>query len=551
MATVNYGTGDGYDVSVRPSTIPDSSDTVLVNLMGYNDRGEAFAAIDPAGIESRTLFDDLGRKVCVIANYQDEPNTPDQNNTIAYSYNADGQLLTLTAVNPDTDDQVTRYVYGTTLAESGVARADLLRAEIYPDSDDTAPDLGDGADGVYDRIEYTYNRTGQVVTKTDQNGTVHAYSYDGLGRRVQDSVTAVGSGIDNAVRSISTSYEVRGLVASLTSYSTPQADSGSIANQVELQYNAFGLLVADYQSHAGAVNVSTTSKVQYTYADGSANTVRRTQVVYPNGRALDYQFNSGTDDALSRVSFLADDSGGSPGQHLAEYGYLGANRIVRVNYPQPQLGTDLADQTVYANDKYTARLDAFDRVVDLAWSGLSTPFTDVDRIRYGYDRVGNRLFRQNAVAPAGFDELYAYDGLRRLVDFDRGTLNESRTALTSLGFRQQWQLDATGNWSGFDQFDQADATQSLSQTRQHNPVNEITGIAAVIGPTWAACEFDCAGNMTALPKPSSPNQSLTCTYDAWNRLVQVTDSSGPARLSATSTTAQLPIRANVRLGLDD
>ena len=285
VATVNYGTGDGYDVSVRPSTIPDSSDTVLVNLMGYNDRGEAFAAIDPAGIESRTLFDDLGRKVCVIANYQDEPNTPDQNNTIAYSYNADGQLLTLTAVNPDTDDQVTRYVYGTTLAESGVARADLLRAEIYPDSDDTAPDLGDGADGVYDRIEYTYNRTGQVVTKTDQNGTVHAYSYDGLGRRVQDSVTAVGSGIDNAVRSISTSYEVRGLVASLTSYSTPQADSGSIANQVELQYNAFGLLVADYQSHAGAVNVSTTSKVQYTYADGSANTVRRTQVVYPNGRA--------------------------------------------------------------------------------------------------------------------------------------------------------------------------------------------------------------------------------------------------------------------------
>ena len=224
---------------------------------------------------------------------------------------------------------------------------------------------------------------------------------------------------------------------------------------------------------------------------------------------------------------------------------------MRVNYPQPQLGTDLADQTVYANDKYTARLDAFDRVVDLAWSGLSTPFTDVDRIRYGYDRVGNRLFRQNAVAPAGFDELYAYDGLRRLVDFDRGTLNESRTALTSLGFRQQWQLDATGNWSGFDQFDQADATQSLSQTRQHNPVNEITGIAAVIGPTWAACAFDRAGNMTALPKPSSPNQSLTCTYDAWNRLVQVTDSSGPVRLSATSTTAQLPIRANVRLGLDD
>jgi hypothetical protein len=52
-------------------------------------------------------------------------------------------------LNATTGDQMTRYVYGTTLADSFIARSDLLRAEIYPDSDDTAYD--DGDDGVYAR----------------------------------------------------------------------------------------------------------------------------------------------------------------------------------------------------------------------------------------------------------------------------------------------------------------------------------------------------------------------------------------------------------------
>ena len=35
-----------------------------------------------------------------------------------------------------TGDQVTRYLYGTTLDDSEIARSDLLRKVIYPDSDD-------------------------------------------------------------------------------------------------------------------------------------------------------------------------------------------------------------------------------------------------------------------------------------------------------------------------------------------------------------------------------------------------------------------------------
>jgi RHS repeat-associated protein len=57
-------------------------------------------------------------------------------------------------------------------------------------------------------------------------------------------------------------------------------------------------------------------------------------------------------------------------------------------------------------------------------------------------------------------------------------------------------------------------------------VNEITAFGDSAGPQWSSPAYDLAGNMTALPKPASPTDSLGCSYDAWNRLVQVVDSSG-------------------------
>ena len=64
--------------------------------------------------------------------------------------------------------------------------------------------------------------------------------------------------------------------------STSAADT--VVNEVQLIYNAFGLLVTDYQEHVGPVNLNSSLKVGYTYSDGSANHARRTAVAYPNGR---------------------------------------------------------------------------------------------------------------------------------------------------------------------------------------------------------------------------------------------------------------------------
>jgi len=48
-------------------------------------------------------------------------------------------------------------------------------------------------------------------------------------------------------------------------------------------------------------------------------------MIYPNSRIVRYEYNSGLDTSISRLSFLADDNLGQVGTHLEEYSYLGEN----------------------------------------------------------------------------------------------------------------------------------------------------------------------------------------------------------------------------------
>jgi YD repeat-containing protein len=142
--------GNGAEAWTRPATIPDRSDLVLVNSTEYNARGEMSATTDPNGIVTGQEYDDSGRMMTKIENHGTHGThgmdsvsvssvssvVPSSGRVTAFTYNTDGKLLTLTARNSVTGDQVTRFVYGTTLEDSGVASNGLLRAKIYPDSDD-------------------------------------------------------------------------------------------------------------------------------------------------------------------------------------------------------------------------------------------------------------------------------------------------------------------------------------------------------------------------------------------------------------------------------
>ena len=173
-----------------------------------------------------------------------------------------------------------------------------------------------------------------------------------------------------------------------------------------------------------------------------------------------------------------------------------------------------------------------------------------------------------------------YDGLYRLTDQKRGTLNGTQTAITSGTFEQQWGLDGTGNWKTFKQDDDGNGTWELNQTRTANKVNEITGITNSVGTAWATPVYDMAGNMIGIPDApvtitgSTPAwvpmteaqwntlteaqwsamtentgttlQNLSAQYDAWNWLVLITNGTQKVSVRPSATAVYSAKKINLR-----
>jgi RHS repeat-associated protein len=501
IAAANYGAIASF---TRPSTAPASGATVLVNQTAYNEAGQPSQTTDPNGVVNQTTFDAAGRKTQTVEDY----GTGLLNRTTNWTYTLDNLIATLTAVNATTGDQTTTYAYGSDTTFSGVARKDLLESISYPDSVSGS-----------DVVSYTYNRQGQPVNITDQRGTNRTLLYDPLGRVAYDGVTYLGGFTDPTVMGIGTTYEARGMVQSVTSYDNPTPGAGNVLNQCLMAYNSFGQLIEEQQNHSGAVKVSTPG-VQYSYDSGASNSneIRLNGLVYPNGRVLTYNFASGVDSSLNRVTSISDTSA-----TLAGYAYLGLGTVVRITYPQPEAWLDLWGGT---SGTFNG-LDQFNRVTDQRWQNsiTGTP-ADIDRYQYGYDQDSNRLYKANVVGTpivtGGLDEFYAYDHLNRLTQMQRGTLNGTKTSITGTPTVQQsWTLDPTGNWPQF--VTQAGGTTDLNQSRTSNTVNEITSITESTGPTWVVPAYDPAGNTTTMPQVVDPTQGFAAVYDAWNRLITITD----------------------------
>jgi RHS repeat-associated protein len=497
VAAANYGTNAG-SVVTPPAVTPAPSNIILVSYKSYSSAGDLTAITDPQGTVTQFAFDNVGRVTQAIENYQTSGSGPDINKTTAYTYNANGQIGTLTATNVSTGNQVTQWVYGTTLSTAGVASNELLQAKVYPDSTSGS-----------DQVIYGYNRLGQVTQQTAQTGTVRQFVYDQLGRKQTDKVITLGSGVDGTIQSMVYGYEVRGLLQNVTSYNSPT--SGTVVNDVLLQYNSFGQLQTDFQSHSGAVNTGTTPSVGYAYANGSSNTVRLNTITYPNARALNYAYGttSSIDNLLDRVTGLSDTS------NLVGYTWFGLNTSVVVQYVQPSLQMTYIKLAGEPNgdggDQYTG-LDRFNRVVDVRWINSSN--ADVNRFKYGFSRASNRLWRQNVVASSGgFDEQYIYDGLYQVSERLRGTLSDGVITGTPVE-EEAFTYDPTGNWPGY--VIKQSGVLTLNQTRTHQTANEITAIGGAVTPG-----YDPNGNMITMPQVDNWSTTQTLTWDAWNRPITV------------------------------
>ena len=191
------------------------------------------------------------------------------------------------------------------------------------------------------------------------------------GRLVSDAVPTRGPDVDGAVLRIQRAYEVRGMLAKVTSYNAVSA--GTVVNESAFTYDAFGNLTLDQQSHTGIVTGATPA-VAYTYANASANTVRRTSTLYPDGKILQVFYGSthSIDDHLGRVAKLQFQGESIP---LVEYTYVGVAWQVRVGYTGPAVELTYKKQGSEpvgdAGDPYNG-YDRFGRTQDIRWQSTTT-----------------------------------------------------------------------------------------------------------------------------------------------------------------------------------
>ena len=142
--------------------------------------------------------------------------------------------------------------------------------------------------------------------------------------------------------------------------------------------------------------------------------------------------------------------------------------------------------------------DRFGRAFEPAWwqhDGDGNVTGKLDENDYAYDRAGNVTNHlEGGGGMAGIAENYGYDSLDRL----NGWVEQSPPNFQTVRQTRSWTYDALGN---------------DLDSGGYNLANEET-------PDSGGSQYDAAGNMVVLQSTDKAK------YDAWNRLVEVDDSSG-------------------------
>ncbi|MCB9839007.1 MAG: hypothetical protein H6813_06680 [Phycisphaeraceae bacterium] len=503
------GSTPTWSVSSLPEVQSGDLYYALISQRNYDDRGLIQETEDPEGLVTRYVYDDLGRNVGIIENYQrDDANTADvTRGSEAWVWVADlgdsptasdEDRITISAFDgldnvthrvaafwdsatSSVDYQVTRYYYGVRqpgqtppsggTAESDLASNDLLARVVDPVDYET---ISGDPTAVPSRI-FSYNRLSETIATKDRRAVQHLYSRDDRGRITLDRVNNFGSeDVSNWADRIAQSYDDMGRPERVSTL-----NSTTVLNAAEILYNGLWQVAFVRQNPNGDLGVSDALEdaVEYTYDQLAVagvtgklgNHSRIDEFRYPSDptsgtrTAISHTYEpSGIGERISRVSKLS--WNGPSVTQSAEYAYLGLNMLAQKEFAPLALDND------------EVRLDRFTN------PDATNPQTSGEY--HGYDRFG-RIKRQlwirkfDAPQPPGgggpgpdfvdipfIDLKYAYDGASNIterddfrdgVDRDEFFIHDGLHRLIrddagefGVGIGgprgQRWDLDALGNW---------------------------------------------------------------------------------------------------------
>jgi RHS repeat-associated protein len=387
-------------------------------------------------------------------------------------------------------------------------------------------------------ISYTYDSSGRVLSRTDENGNTTTYTYDANGNVATVTVpissghTAMTTFTYNSFGEVLTAIDPLGFVTTntydangnLLSVTTPLPGNGASASTTRFAYNSLGELtsITDPLGNSTSLTYTPAGLVQ-TITDAQSNVTtyaydsrgnrtsvtdannkqtvftydamsRLTQITYPDSTTTQFGY-----DYRGRRTSVTDQNG-----KTTSYGYDDADRLITV--------TDAANNvTTYGYDtesNLTSIQDANQNTTYFAYDAygrvIQTTFPSGAIETYGYDNVGNltgKTDRKNQLIT------YTYDQLNRLTQKsypDTSTVNytyDDDSRLTQV-------TDPTGTYQfTFDNMGRLTGTSSQ--------------YAFLTSRTFATnYAYDGASNRVGFTDPEGGSTSYV--YDSLNRLQTLT-----------------------------
>lgn len=425
------------------------------------------------------------------------------------------------------------------------------------------------AAGAYDdpsiRLRYTFQ--GQIAERIDPRGVVFRYRYDALDRLSSVEVRTDGQSgsTDGYPPSMNTpaplgspasapvdrigfvqySYCPRSGRLTRVLAKTSTDVTATVISDTTFEYDHYGNLLKETQE-LGQEAASSSPAISYDWehtptlsAPDATGRNRLIGMTYPAldtlaPRYVEFGYgSSGTEDEiLSRITsidtnFLPSGSSSS----VASLGYIGSGRRRSIT---------IGGQTTANLESLTgglSGLDRFGRTMDLHYTTDSgANLRTLYRAQYAFDAAGNRLTARIDRAASAltteqnvWSQLNAYNALGQLTDSDFGALDSGGSAISSgtRRHRDQWWLDALGNWNArpfmgdplvppgrriTEVVGSVETTVDITDVNDNrNRVRERLDSRVSTAPKF---RYDSAGNLRS-------DGVYFYQYDAWNRLVQI------------------------------
>ncbi|MCP4656827.1 MAG: hypothetical protein GY856_15565 [bacterium] len=479
-----------------------------VTSYAYDSRDNACLIGDAEGNFSLSTYDDQDRLI-TVQRFHGDPVTSGPAELLHYEHVYDGngrkvEDVAIADLSDPEDKQITRYAYDS---------LDRLVRVVYADSDDPIDGSADGGDGIYDRVEMTYDENSNLKTTTDQRGVVITNNRDEA-NRLRAQTTTLPSSVFGTTQQEFDYDALNRLTDAKNNYSHVHREYDDLS-RLEKEIQSIRLDGSGFSS--GWENPV---EIKHTY-DPQSNRTTMTVGSSTDLNSSDLYVRYDHDD-LNRTTDIDAEYFDKDLHDVVDYTYFGPWRVHTKTYGNGAV--------------LTRSYDGKRRVRDHVWSDGTADDNLLLGFHYDYDKVDNPLYEQFLHDSDLYDN-YFYNGRYELtgviyrsedsLDYraDKGATSVRNDTVSST-FAYDDNFNRLEAWYG-DPFG-----NEMTHDKYHpvNPANEYTEIDRDVGgmATSFVLQHDAAGNMIRFPgRPGVGSEAgkdveLRAGWDAFNLLFSVT-----------------------------